>query len=202
MHKLIVKHKHKDTHHELTHIKKKGEEPGTHSPTPKKKKLKKKKLKISSKETVGWQEWCSLPKLHLPAIKAKIDTGAKTSALHAWDIHPFHRHGELYVHFTIHPLQRDIRITRICTARVIDQRTVMNSGGDKEYRYVIITSITLGQRTWDIEIGLTNRDAMAFRMLLGRDALQGHLIVDPGRKMCMGKLKRGDASRLYLPKSH
>ena len=84
---------------------------------------KNKRLKKYLKETVGWQEWCALPKLHLPAIKAKIDTGAKTSALHAWDIHPFHRQGELYVHFTIHPLQRNLRITQICSAKVVDQNS-------------------------------------------------------------------------------
>lgn len=149
------------------------------------------------KKLVGWQEWCTLPKLNLPAIKAKIDTGAKTSALHAWDIETFHRHGELYVHFTLHPIQRDVQITRICSARVIDERIVMNSGGQKERRYVIYTPLSLGDITWNIEISLTNRDAMAFRMLLGRDALKGHLVVDPGKKLCLGKYLRKEVLKLY-----
>ncbi len=155
-----------------------------------------------AKVTVGWQEWCALPKLHLPAIKAKIDTGAKTSALHAWDIYTAHRHGELYVHFTIHPIQRNIRITELCTARVIDQRTIMSSSGQKEKRYVIKTPIALGNMIWDIEITLTNRDAMSFRMLLGRDALKGHIIVDPGRKMCQGQLTPKLLRSLYVHKGH
>lgn len=154
------------------------------------------------KVLVGWQEWCSLPKLHLPAIKAKIDTGAKTSALHAWDIHAFHRHGELFVHFTLHPLQRNIRVTQLCTARVVDERVIMNSGGQKERRFVIMTSVSLGNRTWDIEMSLTNRDPMAFRMLLGRNALKGHLVVDPGKALIHGKLSKRQAQILYAQTGH
>lgn len=147
---------------------------------------------------VGWQEWCALQKLHIPAIKAKIDTGAKTSALHASDIRPFHRHGVRYVHFIVHPLQRSEKFAQHCTALVVDQRTVKNSGGHKELRYVIHTPITLGQMTWDIEITLTNRDPMIFRMLLGRDALKGHSVVDPGRKVCQGKPGSKQLHALYL----
>jgi ribosomal protein S6--L-glutamate ligase len=171
---------------------------------PKHKKLKKiRRLKTKpEKVLVGWQEWCALPKLHLPAIKAKIDTGAKTSALHAWDIHTFHRHGELFVHFTLHPLQGNIRITQLCTAKVIDERVIMNSGGQKERRFVIITPVALGQRTWDIEITLTNRDPMAFRMLLGRNALKGQMIVDPGKALHLGKLSKKEARFLYAQTGH
>jgi len=146
---------------------------------------------------IGWQEWCALPKLLVPAIKAKIDSGAKTSALHAFDIRPFHRHGELYVHFIVHPLQRSKKIPTSCTALVVDQRTVMNSGGHKELRYVINTMVTLGQMTWDIEITLTNRDPMTFRMLLGRNALKGHLIIDPGKTLSQGKLSLKQLRSLY-----
>lgn len=150
------------------------------------------------KVTIGWQEWCALPKLHVPAIKTKIDTGAKTSALHAFDVRPVTRHGELYVQFTLHPLQRNLHITQYCTAKVVDQRTVMNSGGHKELRYVINTPITLGQMTWEIEITLTNRDPMTFRMLLGRDALKGHSIIDPGKTLCQGKLNKRQINTLYM----
>lgn len=149
------------------------------------------------KVLMGWQEWCALPKLHIPAIKAKIDSGAKTSALHASDIHPFHRHGELFVQFLVHPLQRTQKFEIACTALVADQRTVMNSGGHKELRYVITTSITLGQMTWEIDITLTNRDPMTFRMLLGRDALKGHSLIDPGKILCQGKLKLKQLRTLY-----
>lgn len=150
-----------------------------------------------AKLLVGWQEWCSLPKLHLPAIKAKIDTGAKTSALHAWDVHPFRRHGLLYVHFIVHPLQRNTDLTVRCTAKVIDQRTVMSSGGHKQRRYVISTPVIVGNSLWEIEVTLTNRDTMAFRMLLGRDALKGHAIVDPQSSLHQGKFKKSDLRKLY-----
>jgi ribosomal protein S6--L-glutamate ligase len=149
------------------------------------------------KVLIGWQEWCTLPKLHVPAIKAKIDSGAKTSALHASDIHSFHRHGQLFVQFLIHPLQRTLKFETTCTALVADQRMVMNSGGHKELRYVITTAITLGQMTWEIDITLTNRDPMTFRMLLGRDALKGHSIIDPGKILCHGKLKLKQLRSLY-----
>jgi ribosomal protein S6--L-glutamate ligase len=149
------------------------------------------------KVLIGWQEWCALPKLHLPAIKAKIDSGAKTSALYASALHPFHHDGALFVQFLVHPLQRTQRFETVCTALVTDQRTVMNSGGHKELRYVITTTIALGQMTWEIDITLTNRDPMTFRMLLGRDALKGHSMIDPGKILYQGKLKLKQLRSLY-----
>ena len=146
---------------------------------------------------VGWQEWCALPKFNLPAIKAKIDTAAKTSALHASEILPFYQHGELYVNFVVPPLQRSQKFAVPCTAMVIDQRTVKNSGGHKELRYVVKTQIKLGDIIWTIDITLTNRDPMIFRMLLGRDALKGHSIIDPGQIFCHGKLNVKDLRSLY-----
>ncbi len=153
----------------------------------------------SPKILIGWQEWCALPTLHLPAIKAKIDTGAKTSALHASDIHAFHRQGKLYVHFTVHPIQRALKYETRCTAKVIDERTIMNSGGHKELRYVIMTNVMMGQMTWPIEITLTNRDPMSFRMLLGRDALKDHSLIEPGKIFSHGKLTTKQIRKLYQP---
>jgi ribosomal protein S6--L-glutamate ligase len=149
------------------------------------------------KVLIGWQEWCALPGLHVPAIKAKIDTGAKTSALHAFDIRPFHRQGELFVHFVIHPLQRNLKLEVHCTAKVVDQRIVKSSSGQKELRYVIAVPISMGALTWDIEITLTNRDLMTFRMLLARDALKGHAIIDPGRTLCQGKYTPKQIKKYY-----
>lgn len=156
-----------------------------------------KESQISNKVLIGWQEWCALPKFHLPAIKAKIDTGAKTCVLHASELHSFHRQGKLYVHFIVHPLQRSQKFETRCTAEVVDERTVMNSGGHKERRYVILSPLTLGEMTWNIEISLTNRDPMAFRMLLGRDALKNHSIIDPGKILIQGKLKIRALHALY-----
>lgn len=151
----------------------------------------------SPKVLLGWQEWCALPALRIPAIKTKVDTGAKTAALHASDIELFHKHGESFVRFTIHPLQRIQTIQQHCTAPVVDQRWITNSGGHKELRYIIHTTIRLGALSWEIEISLTNRDPMVFRMLLGRNALKGHSIVDPGKILCQGRLKKSDIRKLY-----
>lgn len=136
---------------------------------------------------IGWQEWIQLPKLHLPAIKCKIDTGAKTAALHADNIEVFSRQGERFVHFTVHPLQKNTKIAVSCSAKVIDERTITSSTGGKEHRYIIKTPITLGHLKWEIELSLSNRDSMTFRMLLGRDALRYLFIIDPQKTLCQGK---------------
>lgn len=147
---------------------------------------------------IGWQEWCSLPNFHIPAIKAKIDTGAKTSSLHASNIRTFHRHGDLFVHFTIQPLQQTSRFETHCTALVVDKRPVTTSGGHKEIRYVITTLLTLGHTSWNIELTLTNRASMTFRMLLGRDAIKDHAIIDPGKILYQGKLDPKQIRSLYI----
>jgi hypothetical protein len=140
-----------------------------------------------SKIKVGWREWVSLPDLGIPAIKAKLDTGARTSSLHAFMIEPFRSGGHLKVHFGIHPLQRRKDIEIFSTAEVLDQRYVIDSGGHRELRYVIQTPIRVDQRNWDIEISLTNRDIMRFRMLLGRTAMQGRLLIDPQGSYIAGR---------------
>lgn len=128
---------------------------------------------------MGWREWCGLPTLGIPLIKAKIDTGAHTSAVHAFDIEPFHRAGKLWVKFFIHPVQGNDQIIVPCTARVVDQRAVMSSNGHKEHRYVIETPLQMGAQCWPIELTLSNRDPLRFRILLGRAALRGRVMIDP-----------------------
>jgi ribosomal protein S6--L-glutamate ligase len=146
---------------------------------------------------VGWQEWCALPAIHIPAIKTKIDTGAKTAALHATDIEIFHRHDKAFVRFIVQPFKKIPAIAQHCQAPLIDQRLITNSGGSKELRAIIMTTIRLGAFSWEIEIGLTNRDLLTFPMLLGRDALKGHNIVDPARILCQGKQKMSAVRKLY-----
>jgi len=135
---------------------------------------------INESVVVGWREWLSLPEFGVVAIKAKIDTGARTSAIHAFSIEPFEREGESWVRFGMHPNQHESETEIWCVSKILEQRNVIDSGGHTEQRYVIKTDVTLGESTWAIEATLTNRDSMLFRMLLGRTAMSsGNIIVDP-----------------------
>ncbi|MDH5327957.1 MAG: ATP-dependent zinc protease [Gammaproteobacteria bacterium] len=136
-------------------------------------------MKKNSMITIGWREWVSLPELGLSHIKAKVDTGAKTSCLHAFSLETFEKAGQLWVRFGMHPLQKNTETEVFCESRVIDQREVTDSGGHKETRLVIQTTLQLADDHWPIEITLTNRDTMRFRMLLGRSAMLGKIIVNP-----------------------
>ena len=140
------------------------------------------------KETlkIGWREWVALPDLDVRAIKAKIDTGARTSALHAYRIEPFRCAGALWLRFELHPIQRSEAMKVTCEARAVDERAVRNSGGGVERRYVIRTLLKLGEEIWPIELALANRDQMGFRMLLGRTALEGRALIEPGRSYLLG----------------
>lgn len=133
----------------------------------------------NQKYLLGWKEWITLPLLGIDKIKCKVDTGAKTSALHAFYIDPFTKGGKAMIHFGLHPNQDDTQTVLHCEAEVFDQRIVTSSNGDKDMRYVIKTEIVLGKHTKEIELTLTNRDTMKFRMLLGRRAMDGLFIVDP-----------------------
>jgi hypothetical protein len=137
--------------------------------------------KIQKYPTVGWREWVSLPELGIPKIKAKIDTGARTSALHAFSLKPFTDQGKQKICFDIHPLQHNTDLVITCTADIVDQRMVTDSGGHKEERFVIETPVTIAGQTWSIEITLTERENMLFRMLIGRSALRKRFLVNPNR---------------------
>ncbi len=134
---------------------------------------------------IGWREWVSLPDLGVPKIKAKIDTGARTSAIHAWHIQPFSVKDQPWVAFELHPNQRDNEFRMPCKAPVIGMRKIRNSGGKVELRYVISTTVRIGHLRWPIELSLTTRDEMGFRMLLGRAAMRRRLLVDPAKSFLL-----------------
>jgi hypothetical protein len=143
--------------------------------------------------TLGWREWVALPDLGVPWIKVKVDTGARSSALHAFDLERVRTSGEERVAFVVHPFQRDTSRTVRAEGRLIDERVVRNSGGGEELRPVIATQIELFGQRWPIELTLTRRDVMGFRMLLGRQALRGRALIDPGRSYLAGRRKRARA---------
>ncbi len=140
------------------------------------------------KLVLGWEEWLALPDLGLPAIKAKVDTGAKTSALHAHLIEPFGPASSPMVRFAVHPRpgRRDVEI--MCSARIIGRRDVTSSNGETETRYVIRTRVMVGGQSWPIEVTLSNRESMSYRMLLGREAIRAGVIVDPTSSFLQQKL--------------
>ncbi len=144
---------------------------------------------LSEQFRLGWEEWVSLPDLGLPALKAKVDTGAKTSSLHAFDIEPFGPARAPHVRFAVHPIPGRTDVAIPCSAEVIDRREVMSSNGDVEYRYVIRSHVTVGVRHWPIELTLTDRGAMSYRMLLGRQGMAEDVVIVPGESFCQPELR-------------
>lgn len=147
----------------------------------------------SPKAVIGWREWVCLPGLGIQNIKAKIDTGARTSALHAFSLEVAYEGGAKLARFGVHPFQRDDQTVVWCQAPVVDERSVRDSGGHREWRFVIETDIELAQRRWPIEITLTARDTMLFRMLVGRTAMRA-LRVDPVASFVTGRPSAGETS--------
>jgi len=144
-----------------------------------------------AREVCGWREWIRLPRLDVPSIKAKVDTGARTSSLHAWNIEEYSWRGREMVRFELHPEQRSSKHAVTVEAPLAEKRHVRPSTGSRELRPVILTTIELGRLCWEVEITLTDRDTMGFRMLLGRQALRGRFLVDPGRSFVHGRRIRG-----------
>ncbi len=137
------------------------------------------------KAIIGWREWVELPELGLGKIKAKVDTGARSSSIHAYDIEEFTRNNETWVRFTIHPDQHSDERVVGCEARVKDYRSITDSGGHKSMRYIVETEFRIGNESFLAELSLFNRSSMLFRMLIGRTALKGRYVVDPARSYCL-----------------
>lgn len=130
---------------------------------------------------IGWREWVALPDFGIQAIKAKVDTGARTSAIHAKHIKRFQDQGLPMARFTIHPIQRSTEHPIDVTAEVVDERKVRSSSGHAKRRPVVVTTLELAGYHWPIELTLTNRNMMGFRLLLGRQALKQRFLIHPGR---------------------
>lgn len=144
--------------------------------------------------TIGWREWIALPELGIPSIKAKIDTGARTSALHAFSVKTYHADdGTERVRFGMHPRQDDTDTVVYCDAPVKDHRIVRDSGGHETERVVIETRLVLGGEEFVAEATLTERDNMLFRMLLGRTAMHRRFVVDPSRSFLVSDSTAGQA---------
>ncbi len=142
---------------------------------------------MKSKLIIGWREWVSLPDLGVDHIKAKIDTGAKTSAVHAYRVKKISVDGEPWAEFCLHPVQKRRRPEIVCRAPIVDERSVKSSSGHREARYVVSTTLKLGPVVRRCELTLTNRDEMGFRMLIGRQALKRQFIVDSGLSYGLGE---------------
>jgi hypothetical protein len=154
-----------------------------------------KKLK-KEMQVIGWREWLTLDELDISEIKAKVDTGARTSSLHAFDVESYTRNGKEFVKFKVHPDQDSTKNTVTCRAKILEYRKVKSSNGQSELRPVIVTNVELLGEKWPIEITLTNRDAMGFRMLLGRASIKGKFLVDTGKSYyCKALLKKNKTSK-------
>jgi len=139
--------------------------------------------------TIGWREWVGLPEFGIEAIKVKVDTGARSSSIHASNVREFVRDGEKWVRFKVHPIQRKKDVTVKIEAKIIEYRSVRSSSGKATRRPVITTQLTLLGITWPVELTLASRDEMGFRMLLGREAFRRRFLVDAGKSYFGGKPK-------------
>lgn len=144
----------------------------------------------SNLPAIGWREWVGLPDLGIQRIKAKVDTGARSSSLHAFDLEDFERDGEKWLRFSIHQVQRNSDKTVEAEAKVLEYRSVRSSSGKASIRPVIVTNVTLLGISWPVELTLANRDEMGFRMLLGREAFRKRFVVDAGNSYYGGKPKQ------------
>jgi len=146
-------------------------------------------------EALGWREWVALPELGINRIKAKVDTGARTSCLHAFDVQVDEANGQRLVRFSMHPDQHSMDNVVECVAPLKDEREVRDSGGHCEMRYVIETDLKIGPHLHRAEFTLTSRDSMGFRMLIGRTAIKGRYLVDPGQSFLVRKHARDQTKK-------
>ena len=144
---------------------------------------------VKAHQVIGWREFVTFPDLKIPRVKAKIDTGARSSAIHAFNIQELGQNGKRIIRFQVHPLQGDSQTTITAEAELLEYRKIRNSGGTAQLRPVIKTNIEIAKQIWSIELSLTDRDVMGFRLLLGRQAVRNKFLVDPGKSFLLSNRK-------------
>lgn len=149
------------------------------------------------KKIIGCEEWVKFDDLDIPIIKARVDSGAKTSSLHAYNIQPYKEDGKEFVRFSVHPIQSNKKVIIKCNAPLLERRVVKSSNGGSEKRFVILTQVSIAGESWEAEVNLTNRDSMGYRMLLGRESMRGKLIVDPEKHFILGDHSAEDVRKFY-----
>lgn len=149
------------------------------------------------KIVIGSEEWCGFPGLGVPAIKARIDSGAKTSSIHAFNIHTFKRDGKTWVSFEIHPIQHNRKVVVRSEAPLLDKRIVKSSSGETDKRHVISATLVMDGQSWKVQLTLANRDSMGYRMLLGREAMSHRMLVDPAASFLLGEKTDDEIETIY-----
>lgn len=151
----------------------------------------------TNKRIIGSEEWCAFPTIGIPAIKARVDSGAKTSSLHAFNIQQFSKNNQKWISFEVHPIQNNRKVVVRCEAKVLERRNVKSSSGISEKRYVIKIPMGLAEDVWEVEVTLSNRDSMGYRMLLGREAMEGRMLVDPSESFCIDAVTEAELEKYY-----
>lgn len=154
-------------------------------------------MEIKNLKLIGREEWCGFKQLQIPAIRARVDSGAKTSSIQATEIKLIKKNDEDWVSFTVYPLQKNSKIQVRCYGKLVDKRSIKGSFGISEERLIIRTPITIGKDTFDIELSLANRNTMEFRMLLGREAIINRYVINPGIKHSQKKYLIKEVAELY-----
>jgi ribosomal protein S6--L-glutamate ligase len=159
-------------------------------------------LELKNLKIIGSEEWCAFNQLKMPAIRARIDSGAKTSSIQATEIKLIEKNDEDWVRFVVYPIQKNSSVKVICQAKLIGKRSIKGSFGISEERLIITTPVSIGEDTFDIELSLANRNTMEFRMLLGREAMANRYVINPAVKHVQKKYLKKEINALYASQTN
>ena len=154
-------------------------------------------MEIENLKIIGSEEWCAFNQLKIPAIQARVDSGAKTSSIQATEIKLIKKNDEDWVRFVVYPLRKNSIIKVICNAKLIDKRSIKGSFGISEERLIIKTPVTIGEDTFDIELSLANRNTMEFKMLLGREAIANRYLINSGVQHMQKVYSKKEVNTMY-----